>query len=92
MAPAASHRATIETDALCGDSFHRKHLRRRSAPAGRRWHNACSQEPAKAVLKAANPREAKPMFAANILMLVGTLISVYMTLDFIRPVRQTKPF
>lgn len=32
------------------------------------------------------------MVAANILMFVGTLISVYMTLDFMRPVRRTTPF
>ena len=32
------------------------------------------------------------MFVTNILMAVGTLISVYMSLDFIRPVRQTNPF
>jgi len=32
------------------------------------------------------------MFPASILMFVGTVISVYMTLDFSRPLRKTNPF
>lgn len=32
------------------------------------------------------------MSAASILMAVGTLISVAMSLDFIRPLRRTSPF
>ncbi len=32
------------------------------------------------------------MSITTILMFVGTLISVVMTLDFIRPVRRTNPF
>lgn len=32
------------------------------------------------------------MFASGILMFVGTLVAVYSTLEFIRPVRRTNPF
>jgi len=32
------------------------------------------------------------MFPAGILIFLGTVISVYMTLDFSRPLRRTNPF
>jgi hypothetical protein len=32
------------------------------------------------------------MFPTTILMFFGTVISVFMTLDFLRPVRRSSPF
>jgi len=32
------------------------------------------------------------MFPTTFLMFVGTVISVFMTLDFLRPVRKTNPY
>ena len=47
---------------------------------------------AKALTKTVDPREGKLMFTTTVLMFVGTVISAFMAIDFMLPVRYTDPF